>query len=205
MPPLNIHTASGLLTAYCAVRPRLMEAITDSLAGQPRARSYDESERPAPVPWCWDHERPVTLCHRVDLLCDGETIAAADPTGEAAVAYDQGRAHQSEVERLEAEVVAALARLDSIRAYYLPRTLPTGAERAKLATAGEPGCFFCAQARTWSPPHTKTPTTVGGNLKVARLVCSGHYDLIRKHLGRAPSKQENEAYVRHGKYPKRVA
>lgn len=202
--PEPIVQAARLLTRHAGIRSRLLPAIADNLAGQPRAASYDD-DRSSAAPWCWDHQRPVPQCHRADLLCSGETLTSSDPTGEAAVNPDKARADQAELKELERKVVDLCNRIANIDDRYLPELLPTGADKAKLATEGDPGCWFCEQARSWSPPHTKNPTDVGGNLKVPRLVCSGHYDLIRKHLGRAPSKQENEAYVRRGKYPKKVA
>lgn len=200
----TVFTAAGLLTAYCTVRPRLIEAVTDSLAGQPRAQSYD-SDGSSTEPWCWTHGRPVSVCHRDDLWCSGEVVSSNDPTGNAAVSGDPASKHRTELDRLEAEIIDRIERLDTIRSLYLPKTLPTGAERAKLATDGDAGCHWCwTQAKTWSPPTTKDPTTVAGNLTVAKLCCRSHYDFIRT-VGRAPAPAETQHFIRKGRWPKQRA
>jgi hypothetical protein len=201
----TVFSAAGTLIAYCAARPKLLEAITDNLAGQPRAQSFDEPTGSTQA-WCWEHQRPVNVCHHNDLLCAGEGMRANDPTGEAAVNGDQAADHQREVEKLEAQIVDATERLDFIRGFYLPKKLPTGADRAKLATAGDDGCHWClTQAKTWSPPCTEKPSTVANNLNVAVLNCRAHYDFIRT-VGRAPSPSETQTFVKSGRWPKqRVA
>lgn len=210
----TIFSAAGLLTKHCAMRTRLRSAIEDNLAGQPRAASF-ESDRTTGhggALFCWSHDRDAIECERAlkrgDTL-DGEcrvesVMRATDSTGEAAIIEDRARSDQRDLEAIERQLIQLTDRLARIGDRYLPSTLPDKAGRAKLATPGEPGCWYCEQARTWSPPHTKTPTTVGGNLTEPRLVCSGHYDLIRKHLGRAPTADENSRYVRTGKYPSGV-
>lgn len=198
----TLGQAAAVITQVAAVKPRLHEAITDALNGQPRAASIDPST--SSPSWCWTHERPVAACRNQGEMCDGETIRSNDPTGEAAVGHDPARAALAKMARLEKQAVVLAGQLDDLRREWLPTQaeLPSAANRAKLASVGEVGCWFCEQAGTWSPPHTKEPTTVGGNLPVARFVCANHYDLIRKRLGRAPSRSENEAFVHHGKWPK---
>lgn len=200
----TVFTAAGLLTSYCAQRPKLLEAITDSLAGQPRAQSYDGAGS-GEGPWCWAHGRSVWVCHDDGLFCSGEVVTCNDPTGNAAVSGDPASKHKAELERLESEVIDRVERIDTIRALYLPKTLPSGAERAKLATEGDSGCHWCwTQAKTWSPPMTKDPSTVAGNLKVAVLNCRGHYDWIRTN-GRAPTPAETQGWVKTGKWPRQKA
>lgn len=201
----TIYAAAGLLTRHCAMRTRLHQAIEDNLAGQPRAASF-ESDRTTGhggALFCWTHQQDPRDCHKAGFFCDGESIVtASDPTGEAAISEDKARSDQRDLESIERQLIQLTDRLARLDDRYLPANLPDKAGRAKLATPGEPGCWYCEQAKTWSPPHTKQPTTVGGNLTEPRLVCSGHYDLIRKHLGRAPTPDENTRYVRTGQYPK---
>jgi hypothetical protein len=200
----TVFSAAGTLTAYCSARPKLLEAIHDSLAGHPRAQSYD-TPAGSTVPWCWPHQRSVNVCHDNDLLCAGEVMRANDPTGEAAVSYDQAASHQREVGKLEAQIVTATERLAFIRGFYLPKQLPTGAERAKLATIGDPGCALCMRdGKTWAPPMTKDPTTVAGNLAQPLLLCRSHYDRIRT-TGCAPTPAETKAFVQRGRWPKVAA
>lgn len=202
----GIGWAAGMLTRLSAVKTPLRQAVVDCLAGQPRAVDYDPSGK-SRTPWCWTHERPVSACHRADLLCAGETIESHDPTGEAAVGHDPAAQALKDLDHLERQLVALVVRYDDIRRQYLPtqQELPTESQRAKLATAGEPGCHWCEQAGTWSPPHTKQPTNIGGILPEPRFVCANHYDLIRKRLLRAPTRAENEAFVHRGKWPKQRA
>lgn len=209
----TIFGAAGILTKHCAMRTRLRSAIEDNLAGQPKAASF-ESDRTTGHGgglFCWAHARDAIVCERalergdnLDGPCNVESIMRpTDSTGEAAIIEDRARSDQRDLESIERQLIQLTDRLARLGDRYLPASLPDKAGRAKLATPGEPGCFFCELAKTWSPPHTKQPTTVGGNLTEPRLVCSGHYDLIRKHLGRAPSPDENARYVRTGQYPKR--
>jgi hypothetical protein len=76
-----------MLSRLSAVKTPLRQAVTDCLAGHPRAADYDHTTRTS-TPWCWTHQRPVTACHRADLFCAGETIESHDPTGEAATGHD---------------------------------------------------------------------------------------------------------------------
>lgn len=210
----TIFSAAGLLTKHCAMRTRLRSAIEDNLAGQPRAASF-ESDRTTGHGgglFCWAHHQDAIECERIlergdttlNGACQVESIMRpTDSTGEAAIVDDRARSDQRDLEAIERQLIQLTDRLARLGDRYLPASLPDKAGRAKLATPGEPGCYFCELAKTWSPPHTKQPTTVGGNLTEPRLVCSGHYDLIRKHLGRAPTPDENSRYVRTGQYPKR--
>ncbi len=193
MSDRGIGWAAGVLTRHSAIRARLRRAIEDCQVGQPRAANYEQDRTTglSTVVWCWDHGREVRACHRAresdtDPICTGEPIAGAvDSTGEVAINYDQARADERELAEVERLAVSLAERIERLDDRYLPRLLPTGAQLAKLASDGRPGCWFCEQAGSWAPPHTKEPTNVGGNLDEPRLVCSGHYDLIRRGLGRA--------------------
>ena len=186
------------------MRVKLRQAIEDNLAGQPRAQSYDTSTGSGSV-WCWTHEREAAVCHRNDEMCDGEAMATIDPTGEAAVSGDKARADQTELARLEKILIDTTDRLARLADRYLPDRLPTGADRAKLATPGEPGCHWCeTQAKTWAPPTTKEASTVAGNLPSPVLCCRSHYDFIRT-IGRAPTPAETQSFHRKGRWPKQKA
>lgn len=199
-----IVEAARLLTRHAGIRTRLREAIADNLAGQPRAASYDD-DRTSPQSWCWKHERPVSQCHRADLFCDGETVTSSDPTGEAAVNPDRARSDETELARLEKQIVDACYKIANLDDRYLPARLPTGANRAKLASGGDPGCEFCeSHSKTWSPPCTKDPTTVAGNLPRPVFVCRAHYAYIRT-VGRAPTAAETQGYTRTGRWPRQKA
>lgn len=198
----DLRNAAILLTRHVAIRSRLRPAIVDSLAAQPRAQSYDSDGSGSP-PWCWVHSQEVSACHRAGDFCDGETITHNDPTGTAACTPDRAATDLRHLDHLETQLHSIAIQLADIDDRYLPRTLPDAAAKAKLATPGEAGCFYCAQVGgRWSPADTKNPTDLNGNLPRPVLVCSGHRDLVRKYLGRAPTKQENEAYVLRGKWPK---
>jgi len=160
----------------------VLQRIHDAQAGHPKAASYDTvgypTEGRSRPPWCWRHERPVTLCHRDGHQCDGEAIDVTDPTGEAAIAPDPAAADLKALDSLlprmrnQAELVAA------ILAKWTPRPI-SDAEREQLDKANnpDPGCESCARLEIsegvprWEPPMTKTPTTVKGNLTQPRWLC----------------------------------
>jgi hypothetical protein len=201
----TIAQAAALLARHVALRTRLRQAMVDNLNGQPRAASF-ESDRTTghdTILFCWDHEQDPTACHKQGLMCQGDTIAThTDTTGEAATNPDRARSDQKELERIEKQLISLAHLLAHLDDRYLPARLPDKAGRAKLATPGSPGCDWCwDQAKTWSPPTTKQPTTVAGNLLTAKLCCRGHYDYIRT-IGRDPSTSETQAWVRTGRWPK---
>lgn len=203
MTDRGIGWAAGMLTRLSAVKRPLREAIVDCLAGQPRAVDYDPSDR-SRTPWCWTHERSVSACHKAGLLCDGEVIESHDPTGETAVGFDPAAQALKDLDHLERQIVTAVLRYDDLRRQYLPTQaeLPSKEARAKLATEGQPPCFFCdAHGLPYSPACTAQPTTVTGNLTVARFICRGHYTFVR-NTGRAPTRQESEHWHTRGKWPK---
>src|SRR4051812_37354837 len=94
--------------------------MRDEMAGQPRAASYDNSG--GSHQWCWTHERDVTMCHRVDLDCTGETFTLHDPAGEAAVGDDPASADHREFMRCIQSAQRSADRATRILAKYQPRT-----------------------------------------------------------------------------------
>jgi hypothetical protein len=199
----TISNAASLLTKHCALRSRLQQAMIDNLNGQPRAASF-ESDRTTghdTILFCWDHQTDLKVCHKNDLPCTGDVIpTATDTTGEAATNPDKARSDQRELDKIEKQIIQLTHRLAQLDDLYLPTRLPDKAGRAKLASPGEPGCALCeTQAKTWSPPMTKAPTTVAGNLKVALLLCRSHYDFVRTE-GRIPTPSETMGWSRSGRW-----
>lgn len=199
----TIGQATAILTQVANATPRLRQAITDAQAGQPRAASYDTPTATV-TPWCWTHQRTITECHANGSLCDGEVIHHHDPTGTAATSNDPARQALKDLEHIERQAINLALRALHLRQRWLPTPdeLPTEAARAKLATSGEPGCFYCEAIGDYSPAHTAKPTTVSGNLTTPRWVCSSHYFGILRSLGRAPFPNETRTFKRTGKWPK---
>lgn len=209
----TIFGAAGILTKHCAMRTRLRKAIEDNLAGQPKAASF-ESDRTTGHGgglFCWAHARDAIVCERalergdnLDGPCNVESIMRpTDSTGEAGIVEDRARSDQRDLESIERQLIQLTDRLARLGDRYLPAHLPDKAGRAKLASPGQPACWFCeTQAKSFAPVMTKDPTTVAGNLVEPRLVCRPHYDWIRTN-GHAPSPAETQAFVRTGRWPRR--
>ena len=95
-----------------------------------RSASYD-TEKPSPVPWCWDHERPVNVCHRSDLGCAGEVIEAHDPTGERATSPNPQQAMLRAMERAWRAILVEADRLITMEQQLQARVL-TASERSSV-------------------------------------------------------------------------
>lgn len=93
------HTVDNLLKVSPQFARHLLE-LRDSMAGQPGAQHFEATRSFRAESWCWRHERPLTVCHRADELCTGESIPVNDPTGEAAVSNDPARAEHKELSKL---------------------------------------------------------------------------------------------------------
>lgn len=158
----------------------VLDRIRDSLAGHPRAASYDQA-RPGPRPWCWVHERDLARCQRDGLLCSGEIIEVHDPTGEAAISGDPAAADLKNLARLAGHIRRDVEAVADILARY-QRRAPRPSEIEATTNANAPHCESCARIEVargvawWVEPHTNGSgnpyrTTCGGVLPEGRWLC----------------------------------
>lgn len=137
------------------------------------------------VMWCWTHSRELHQCHRDDDCdhgaCRAESIAANDPTGEAAVRPDRASAHLDELERLAKRLCADGERIVRILADYQLR--PATDKERQISQGGETGCWSCARLpnphidgeQRWEPTYRDVP--LGGERKPLCSWCwSWHRD-----------------------------
>jgi len=176
-----------------------LTTMRDGLAGQPRAATYDAAiiTGQRSVTWCWRHECDVYLCHAVGLLCDGEPIVVADPTGETAINPDRVAHDRRQVQRHITALEQHAQALADILAGYQPRP-PTDIERVASAQLGEPGCQSCARTKgaTGLPryePVKVRATRVKGRLVQPMALCSWCYAYTLK-VHRLPTTTEIAAH-----------
>lgn len=112
--------AAELLTRIASALPERLYAMRDAMAGQPGAQHFEPVRSQATSLWCWTHEREVHRCHAEgdNNICTGETILLADPTGEAAVRFDQARKDRAEIEKHLRAAHRAADRATTILAAY---------------------------------------------------------------------------------------
>lgn len=161
------------------------------------------------VMWCWTHSRELHQCHR-DPDCDhgacrAESIAANDPTGEAAVRPDRASDHLDELARLADRLRSDGERITKILASYQRR--PADERERRDSADGDPGCRSCARVSPhgsplWSPVH-RTPVIDGDTWPLCRWC----YEWLsgRSAAGRLPTRDEVAYYADHGKRPPQKA
>jgi len=185
----DIDQAAELLTRISATLATrgpdglgVMDRIRDSLAGHPRAASYDGA-RPGPRPWCWTHERDLARCQRDGLLCTGEVVEVHDPTGEAAIGGDPAAADLKALGRLAAQLRRDTEAVADILARYGKRA-PRPSEIDATTNANAPHCESCSRIEVakgvpwWVEPLTQERTTVAGRLTTAQWLCRWCYEHV---------------------------
>lgn len=209
MTDRTISWAAGALVAHLAQRDRLLAGMHAEASAQPGAQGFEQDRVTGHEThlFCWEHEQDPADCHHQgrwagDTLphadtvaktarrpCTGQPIpAAADPTGELAARQarhsDPALAAERELERLEAQVVKAVEKIQAIRDEYAPAPaqLPTKVVLASVSHDGEPGCESCARLilgqdgdrrPLWSEPNYNRgePTNLGGALERRMRLC----------------------------------
>lgn len=186
----DLDHAAELLTrisANLATRGRdghtPLERIRDSLAGQPRAASYDGAGRGGSRLWCWTHERDLHRCQRDGLDCTGEAIEVTDPTGEAAIGHDPAAVDLRNLGRLAAQLRRDVEAVADIVARYQLRP-PRPSEIEATANANAPHCESCCRIEIakgvpwWVDPLTQERTTVAGRFADPQWLCRWCYEHV---------------------------
>jgi len=191
-------TLRSLLRAARGLDERL-EMMRNGLAGQPRAAHYDGDVITGGrnVTWCWLHERDVYSCHAARLLCAGESITVADPTGEAAVNGDRVARDRREIDKHVAALDAHAQALDALLSAYTARAA-TSDERRAAAADGQPGCQSCARTKGINDQPRYEPlkvrsSRVKGKLGSPMALCGWCYTFVLR-VNRLPSTAELDAH-----------
>lgn len=139
------RAAHAALGRHLVELPSVLHVMRDAEAGHPKAASSDGGGD-GPAPWCWSHQRPVTICNdRLGLGCAGEVIDGhGDPTGEAATGDDRvgaaATSHLATMRRKLDELARAVADVDAIAAGY---PVHAKVDDSKVAAPGPGICRLC--------------------------------------------------------------
>lgn len=177
------------------MKPAALQDLADDLADAAERIAHDVSEGSRRLREAMRGQpRAATL----DGLAGGSG-GHSDPTAAAGLSDDPARADEAALGR-ELKTAHRHARhVVDILDRYAPRSA-TSIERKAVARANDPTCWSCARIedRKGIPvvqePHTKTPTTVNGNLAEPRFLCRWCYDFVRL-TGRLPYRREVRAHI----------
>jgi hypothetical protein len=121
---------------------------------------------------------------------------------------DQAVADERDLDKaLKAAAVELTKATVILNRYPTPKRV-SARQRRDLGLVTEPGCESCARTEgpaggpRWVAPHPKIrrPSTVGGRLPVAMLLCRWCWECVSR-WGRLPTTEEIELYHRTGRVP----
>lgn len=166
--------------------PATIHAITDQLAGHPRATRTDGQPGRATTVYCETHEQDACPCGQSTSY-----PAIVDPTGETAMHPDPAAHALNRLDKALATAHAAMTTLNVIITAHRPHA-PSTEHLAALNGQGDPGCQSCARTGRWSPPHVEH-STCKGNLPTPMRLCTWchHWTITVGHL---PTRKQLEAH-----------
>lgn len=172
------------------------EAITDAMAGQPGAASYDAIGRSnmKSVLWCDEHQQELADCHRQEHTCSrGIPIPVhPDPTGDAAVNHDKARSDERQLRKAIHTLENVADLLESIHGAYATRE-PTAAEKRATEQDNDKGqCEVCSRSDVYTPAIV-TSSNAKGNLPRHYRLCRWHLDFTLSY-GRLPNDAEEKRH-----------
>lgn len=174
----------------------LVEAIEDAHAGQPGAMHYDAIGRStmSTVLWCDEHQQELADCHRQEEVCSrGVPIPVhPDPTGDAAVNYDQARTDDRHLRKAVHALENVADTLERLHASYSKRTATKEERKATEQDNDKGACEVCHRSDVYAPAIV-TASDAKGNLPRFYRLCRWHLDFALSY-GRLPNDTEEKRH-----------